>query len=154
MTTETLTFTKHFVDQVNGKYGLKTKNTFVTNDNRRFETWRPDVAAQVAAYLNQPVTVVYEQRVNGQYTNLVIQGVVNDAAPAPSQQTSPPPANVSSASQAKEISIQRQSALKAAIHAFEVAGIDPVTEHAALVEWAETVAFDYFVNGFQRQEAE
>lgn len=163
MFTETVTFTQHYTDQIDTRYGSKTKNTFVTDDGRRFETWKTDIAARVAASLELPLTILFEQKTNGQYTNLEIKDLVQNGSaptqPSPAQQivsemnrgvTAPAPQAQPSVSQKeKEVSIQRQSAVKSALQAFEIAGIDPITNSSELLEYADTVLFDYFQNGLR-----
>ena len=63
MESAVLTFTQHYTDVVNTKYGTKTKNTFVTDDGQRFESWNSGVAAKVAAECDAPPEAVLEDTI-------------------------------------------------------------------------------------------
>lgn len=152
METTQVTFTQHYTDVVNTKYGTKTKNTFVTDDGDRYESWNTGIAAKVAATLDTPVNIVFERKQSGQYTNLEIKDVlggtvVGTATPAPTQTTVQVNAPVTTESQdERQTRIMRQSGLKAAIQAFGVAELDPVQNTDALYQLAEEFV-DFYLHG-------
>lgn len=144
--TETLVFEKQYVDVRNGK----TKNTFVTEDKRRFETWDATMAARVAAGMNNPQAVTYETRQNGQYTNLVIQetSVAHGSnGGQPAQAPEPSSSGGRRGGPEERTSIHRQVAGKLTVEAFNNVGIDVVAHQNEALEYAQTWV-DFFESGY------
>lgn len=153
MDTAQVTFTQHYSDMVNTKYGTKTKNTFITDDDVRYETWKAPVAAVLAANMDTPITILFDKKVStgkeGQvYTNLEIKDVLGTTnAPAADVAVSAPVAAPPKKDDSeRQTQIMRQSALERAIRAFAAAGLDPVTYSAELLELSDDY-LDYFING-------
>jgi len=121
-----------------------------------------DIAAQLLASMGQQVTVQFEAKQNGQYTNYDVKGILGVAAsvvpavPAPGQAAPtlqsagapPPQAQVGETQDQKQLRIMRQNAIGNAVLAFGAAGIDPVENSAELLEFAQEVLLDFYINGF------
>lgn len=80
-----VTFTQHYTDVIETKFGTKTKNSFITDDGTRYESWKAPVAAAVAAHMNEPIKVLFEKKEHNGYVNLEIKELlgVDSSAPAP-----------------------------------------------------------------------
>lgn len=150
---ETLTLERHFVDAYNGK----TKNTFVTGDRRRFETWDSKMAARVLPHLNRSVLLTYEIRQNGQYTNLVIKDItpLEEEAQVTNGQVeaAKPQTGRGRTSPEERTSIHRQVAAKLAVEAFAAVGIDVVAHQNEAMEYAQGWV-DFFEHGWEVRPAE
>jgi len=159
---DTVIFTGHSAFQVDTRFGQKTKNVFTDTQSREFQVWKADIAAQLLASMGQQVTVQFEAKQNGQYTNYDVKGILGVAAsvvpavPAPGQAAPtlqsagapPPQAQVGETQDQKQLRIMRQNAIGNAVLAFGAAGIDPVENSAELLEFAQEVLLDFYINGF------
>jgi len=157
---DTVIFTGHSAFQVDTRFGQKTKNVFTDTQSREFQVWKADIAAQLLASMGQQVTVQFEAKQNGQYTNYDVKGIIGGvvgapavtaATPAPSapaQAAPPPQAQVGETQDQKQLRIMRQNAIGNAVLAFGAAGIDPVENSAELLEFAQEVLLDFYINGF------
>jgi len=152
METAQVTFTQHYTDVVNTKYGTKTKNTFVTDDGERFESWNAGIAAKVAAGIDQPLNILFERKTQGQYTNLEIKEVLGGSvvgAATPLQPTTTPVAVTTQTSETqdeRQTRIMRQSALKIAVQAFTAENLEPVSNTEAVFQLAEEYV-EFFLHG-------
>lgn len=154
-----LTFTQHYTDVVNTKYGTKTKNTFITDDGDRFESWNSGIAAKVAAGIDQPLNILYEVKTSGQYTNKeikeVLGGSVTTPSPAPVSDNAEEPVTVSAPREnqdQKNLRISRFAALKVAVVEVTAEGISFVENPTILFERADEI-LKYVDNGLPAEEA-
>lgn len=143
--TEQVVFTGHSAFQVNTRYGAKTKNVFTDQQGREFQVWKQDIAAQLLATMGQTVTVNFEAKQNGSFTNYDVQsvglpaGAVQQSAPPPQAapaQTAPPPQQTVTQVD-KDARITRAAALDRALTAFGIEGLSPIANQAALIELSE-----------------
>lgn len=161
---EPVIFTDHSTFQVNTRYGTKPKSVFTDTQGREFQVWKTDIAAQLAATMGQSVTVQFEAkpysdgsgRMN--YDVKALLGVPTGVAAAPqavAPTTAPTTAPVAAPAPPqqnndaeRQLRIMRQKAAGDAIIAFGAAGIDPVVNSAELLEFAQEVLLDFYLNGF------
>ena len=162
MYTETVSFTGHTgAFDIETRYGQKTKNVFTDSQGREFQVWKTDVAAQIQATMGQSVTVQFEAKQNGQYTNYDVKAVTGGVVTAPAaapQQTAPAPNGAAPPQQTapqstesqddRQLRIMRQNAIGNAVLAFGAAGIDPVVNNQELLEFAQEVLLDFYINGY------
>ena len=176
MYTESVIFTGHTgAFDVNTRYGQKTKNVFVDSQGREFQVWKTDIAAQILATMGQSVTVQYEAKQNGQYTNYDVKAVTggvlttpmapqlgtpnnavtgpgpnvpNNLANPPVFAQAPPQQAAGESQDDRQLRIMRQNAVGNAVLAFGAAGIDPIVNRLELLEFAQEVLLDFYINGF------
>ena len=163
MYTETVIFTGHTgAFDIETRYGQKTKNVFTDSQGREFQVWKTDVAAQIQATMGQAVTVQFEAKQNGQYTNYDVKAVTGGVVTAPVaalsngqvpvQTAQPtgiaPPPQATESQDDRQLRIMRQNAIGNAVLAFGAAGIDPVVNSAELLEFAQEVLLDFYFNGY------
>ncbi len=155
-------FTGHNTKTINKRAGgTITLNVFTAADGREYQAWQADVANQALALIGQPVTVLFEQKINGNFTNydLVSVAGVNGGMPTPSPVTQsevtqaqatvlPAPEMPTPGLQgkARDIAIWRQSGLDRALTAFGIAGENPLEQLDKVIALTEKF-IDYFENG-------
>lgn len=134
-----------------------TKYVAVTPDGE-FATFRDAIGEQLPALQGKTATFVYKTEQRGQYTNNVLEGIAGtgddeavnhgNVTPITPAQPKTPEGGTTASSylDKREERILRQSALSRAIAAFDAAGLNPVTEGAALLDLAEEYKA-YFENG-------
>ena len=135
-----------------------SKHLFVGPDGKDFVTFNSGVATAARAGLAGPITILFDEEQNGQYTNRTIREVVDEpqsenvtpitSAPTVAAEPKAPEGGTTPRQylDQRETRILRQSALSRAIAAFEAAGLNPVTDSEALLELAEEYK-SYFENG-------
>lgn len=170
MDTAVVTFEMHYQDVVETKFGTKTKHTFVTDDGTRYESWKAPIAARIAASMSEPLTILFDKKVSGQYTNLEIKDVLGDALPSMSvsdnaeEPVSTRTVNVNSpeAGKAKEERITRLAIWKTAFEAFTALAVadggpdsayNPIL-NPGLVEDFVNEQFQFLLTGTSTSKAE
>ena len=169
MYTETVIFTGHTgAFDIETRYGQKTKNVFTDSQGREFQVWKTDVAAQIQATMGQSVTVQFDAKQNGQYTNYDVKAVTGGVVTAPAPTNGPvpvqhtttpnalqpvpaqffPPTQATESQDDRQLRIMRQNAIGNAVLAFGAAGIDPVVNNQELLEFAQEVLLDFYINGY------
>ena len=154
-------FTGHTAREVNTRFGAKTLNLFTAADGREYQAWQADVANQALALIGQPVTVLFEQKINGNFTNYDLVSVAGGNGAA----SPPTPAGVGVATpttaaplpapempepglqgKARDIAIWRQSGLDRALTAFGIAGANPLEQLDQVIALTEKF-IAYFEGG-------
>lgn len=166
MDTAQVTFGQHYQDVIETKFGTKTKHTFVTDDGTRYEAWKAPIAARIAASMSEPLTILFEKKVSGQYTNLEIKDVLGDvpvSVPTPDEiPTRTMSVNSPEAGKAKEERITRLAIWKTAFEAFTALAVadggpdsayNPVL-NPGLVEDFVNEQFEFLMTGTSTSKAE
>jgi hypothetical protein len=152
--TVTTTLVRAF-DPVSGESakGPWTRCDFKDEQDRKFSTFKGDVASVATSLIGKPVELEFIAKENGEYTNRTLLKVsaVNGATPAPSTPTVVIPATeavhtVGVTEPERQLRIMRQSALDRALTAYGIAQQDPLLELDAVYKLSDEF-IDYFVNG-------
>jgi hypothetical protein len=158
--TETVVFVGHEVKSGMGQRGPWTLNLFTDQQGRSFQTFDGPTASMALGLLNQPISVTFEAKQNGQFTNYEIKGILPAqggvavpvaAAPAPAAVQAAPPAQAAPPSQGvtgaeKDARISRAASLDRALTAFGISQEDPLANLEDLYALANEF-FDYITTG-------
>jgi hypothetical protein len=132
-----------------------TRCDFKDEQDRKFSTFKGDVASVATSLIGKPVELEFIAKENGEYTNRTllkvtpVNGVVAAVTPVDSTDTVHIPVTQNagvSYDDTRQLRIMRQSALDRALTAYGIAQLDPIESIDEVYKLSDEF-IDYFVNG-------